>query len=386
MSAPPRDAASSALALVAGVALGPIAACTDDGPEEGEARLEVDGTALVERQDGERETVTDDSADIGTRRPGHPERGHRAPVACRGDTVLELRAGDDGRRRHGASSWAPSPCSRPGTCSSARPRASRCPRPRPASPSTAARRGFAALLTSRWPPTTPTCTLDSAGQERDIPALREMQVPALGLPPEAPRPLALRRRRRVGPALPRRGHRPRRAPRVAGRRLHAEPRRRRRPARRASTSRCCLASPTRWSSRSTSSTADRAPGETLVGAAIADLGRRGTFARAVGVGLRLPRRGRGLGPGRPRPGRGPRPAAGLRHRRGRVVARSPSDPTRPRRHAAPRPRAPCRPPRCRRRPPPDRRRRPPPPCRPPAGRTTDRVVCSVRCSDRSSIP
>jgi hypothetical protein len=31
--------------------------------------------------------------------------------------------------------------------------------------------------------------LDSAGQQRTIPALRQMQVPALGLPPEAPRPL-----------------------------------------------------------------------------------------------------------------------------------------------------------------------------------------------------
>jgi hypothetical protein len=32
--------------------------------------------------------------------------------------------------------------------------------------------------------------LDSAGQERTVPALREMRVPALGRPPQAPRPLA----------------------------------------------------------------------------------------------------------------------------------------------------------------------------------------------------
>ena len=41
----------------------PLAACSDDGPGEGEARLEVNGEALIERADGDRETI-DDSTDL----------------------------------------------------------------------------------------------------------------------------------------------------------------------------------------------------------------------------------------------------------------------------------------------------------------------------------
>ena len=53
-----------ALALVALLGAS-VASCSDDGPGEGEAQLEVDGTATVERADGDRETI-DDSTDLGS--------------------------------------------------------------------------------------------------------------------------------------------------------------------------------------------------------------------------------------------------------------------------------------------------------------------------------
>ena len=79
-------------AVVLVVLLGaPAAACSDDGPGEGEAHLEVDGKAIVERADGDRETV-DDSTDL--------ERGDRvtmdegvAVMQLQGGTTFELREG-----------------------------------------------------------------------------------------------------------------------------------------------------------------------------------------------------------------------------------------------------------------------------------------------------
>ena len=67
-ASPPMSRRWRALVLVALLGA-PVAACSDDGPGEGEARLEVDGQATVERADGDRETV-DDSTDLGERRPG----------------------------------------------------------------------------------------------------------------------------------------------------------------------------------------------------------------------------------------------------------------------------------------------------------------------------
>jgi hypothetical protein len=68
------------------------AACSDDGPGEGEARLEVDGTAVVERADGERETIEDDDTDLSqgdrvTMRSGF------AAMRLSGGTTFELRDG-----------------------------------------------------------------------------------------------------------------------------------------------------------------------------------------------------------------------------------------------------------------------------------------------------
>jgi hypothetical protein len=68
-----------------------VAACSDDGPGEGEAHLEVDGKAVVQRADGESEDV-DDSTDLG--------RGDRVEVTdgvalmrLKGGTTFELREG-----------------------------------------------------------------------------------------------------------------------------------------------------------------------------------------------------------------------------------------------------------------------------------------------------
>lgn len=67
------------------------AACSDDGPGAGEARLQVDGRALVERADGERETI-DDTTDIGRGDRVVMEDG-TATMRLEGGTTFELREG-----------------------------------------------------------------------------------------------------------------------------------------------------------------------------------------------------------------------------------------------------------------------------------------------------
>src|SRR5688500_20294480 len=80
-------------ALVAAIALAAFApaGCSDDGPGEGEARLEVDGKALVERRDGEREVI-DGSTDVGPGDRVEVTEGV-ATMALRGGSRFELRAG-----------------------------------------------------------------------------------------------------------------------------------------------------------------------------------------------------------------------------------------------------------------------------------------------------
>ena len=81
-----------ALAAVAGVlALAP-SACSDDGPDPGEARLEVDGEAVVERADGDRDVVTG-RTDVGPGDRVEVVEG-RAVMALAGGTRFELREGD----------------------------------------------------------------------------------------------------------------------------------------------------------------------------------------------------------------------------------------------------------------------------------------------------
>jgi hypothetical protein len=79
-----------AIGLIALVG-GSLAACSDDGPGEGEARLEVDGEALVERAGGDRETV-DDSTDLGEGDRVSMSTG-QAVMRLAGGTTFELREG-----------------------------------------------------------------------------------------------------------------------------------------------------------------------------------------------------------------------------------------------------------------------------------------------------
>jgi hypothetical protein len=172
-----------------GLALLAPAACSDDGPGAGEARLQVDGEAVVERADGDREVVTDGD-DLGegdrvTLTSGRGEllmadgvrlelregrTGDDAPTSVVVGAVPVLESGDllvtapdiAALEVDGTSVWVSEGAAR-------------------------LRRGFGMSVASY----DAAVLLDSAGQERDIPALRQMAVPDLGRPPSLERPLAV---------------------------------------------------------------------------------------------------------------------------------------------------------------------------------------------------
>ena len=80
-----------AVVALAALLLAP-AACSDDGPGQGEARLEViDGRVTIERADGDRETV-DDATNVGPGDRVAVEEG-AATMRMGGGAVLELREG-----------------------------------------------------------------------------------------------------------------------------------------------------------------------------------------------------------------------------------------------------------------------------------------------------
>jgi hypothetical protein len=175
------------LALATAVLVGPALACSDDEPEEGEGRLELadDGSAVVVRQDGDREEVDDDTevrtGDAVTLREG------TGRIELGGGTVLELRAGV-GDDEDTELVMGPQPLLEEGdllvettqrfvlaageTTLELRDGAARVSR----------------AIVLEVASYDADVHLDSAGQERDIPGLREMQVPAEGLPPDEPRP------------------------------------------------------------------------------------------------------------------------------------------------------------------------------------------------------
>jgi hypothetical protein len=174
------------LSLATAVLVAPVFACSDDDPEEGEGRLELeDGSALVVRQDGDREEIDDDTevatGDAVTLREGSGR------IELRGGTVLELRAGV-GDDVDTVLVMGPEPVLEEGdllvetttrfvlsageTSIELRDGAARVSR----------------AIVLEVASYDADVHLDSAGQERDIPGLREMQVPAEGLPPEEPRP------------------------------------------------------------------------------------------------------------------------------------------------------------------------------------------------------
>jgi hypothetical protein len=178
-----RRAAVVALAL----AVVAPAGCSDDGPGEGEARLEVDGRAVVERDGSEEAEVVDDSTTL--------RRGDRvevtdgvATMAMRGGTRLELRAGL-GDAAASRVEMASRPVLEAGDLLVA---ASDEPAEVEAAGTVVAvTDGAAQVSRSLGMGVTAydgAVRLDSAGQERPVAALREVRVPTLG-GPRAPRPL-----------------------------------------------------------------------------------------------------------------------------------------------------------------------------------------------------
>lgn len=173
------------VALAALGLLGIPAACSDDGPKEGEARLEVDGQATVERADGDRETV-----DGGT----NLRQGDRVSM-IEGVALMRLAGGTQLELRQGLASAADTVVvmgSRPvleagdllvttpdavgleadGTDVEVTEGAARLTR--------SFGMGVAAYDAD--------VSLDSAGVSAEVPALRQMVVPDLGRPPQLPRP------------------------------------------------------------------------------------------------------------------------------------------------------------------------------------------------------
>lgn len=176
-------------ALVALLALAVLApaGCSDDGPGEGEARLEVDGQARVERRDGDEEVI-DDSTNVG---PGdHVEVTEgTATMALRGGTRFELRAGvgDDGDTML---LMGDVPVLEAGDLLVSSPASTEV---EAAGTNVIVEAGSAQVTRSLGMGVSAydaAVQLDSAGQERTVPALREMRVPALGRPPQAPRPVS----------------------------------------------------------------------------------------------------------------------------------------------------------------------------------------------------
>jgi hypothetical protein len=256
------------------LSLAPIAACHDDEPKQGEAKLDLDGRAAVERQDGADETLTaDDRLRVGDRiRLVEGDAVLRLP----GGTTLELRSGR-GDADDTALVMGPKPVLQAGdllvvtdreltidvadtdvTVSEG-----------------AARLGRGVGLTAGS--YTADLHLDSAGAARDVGELRQLSVPSLGQPAASASPLVLDSadpwdRRFLGDAID------------LGRRLEA-------------VSNGFTASLAEGTSQTVAFFGrvlpglagepaftsdllerDRDAGETLVGAAIADLGQRGTFA------------------------------------------------------------------------------------------------------------
>lgn len=170
--------AVAAVALITLAALVPVA-CSDDGPGAGEARLQVDGEAFVERADGSGETVRDNT-DL---KPGDRVEmvEGTAVMALHGDTRFELREGHDDA--------APSrvlmgevPELEGGDLLVLAPDETSIE----AEDTLISLRGGAAKLSRSFGVSAAAydadIALDSAGELVEVPALRQVHVPALGLP------------------------------------------------------------------------------------------------------------------------------------------------------------------------------------------------------------
>lgn len=178
-----RRALFGALALAIVVPAG----CSDDEPGEGEARLEVEGRAVVER-DGDEHEVVDGGTNVG---PGDRVEvtDGVATMAMRGGSRLELRSGR-GDAGDSVLLMGEVPVLEAGDLLVSSPASTDV---ESAGTTLTIEEGSAQVTRAHGVAVAAyegTVNLDSAGQERTVPALRQMLVPRLGRPPQAPRPLA----------------------------------------------------------------------------------------------------------------------------------------------------------------------------------------------------
>jgi hypothetical protein len=182
-----RGRRAGALALAALVLVAPAASCSDDGPDEGEGRLELDedGAAVIVRQDGDREEVDDDTdlatGDEVTLRDG------AGRLELPGDTTLELRSGD-ADDADTVLVMGPRPELEEGDVLVESEGGFALTAGETTIEVTGGAARVSRAIVLEVASYSAAVHLDSAGEERDVAGLREMQLPAAGLPPERARP------------------------------------------------------------------------------------------------------------------------------------------------------------------------------------------------------
>jgi len=174
-----------AVALVALLGA-PAAACSDDGPGPGEARLEVDGQATVERADGDRETI-DGGTDLAGGDRVSMDEGV-AVMRLQGGTTYELRKGF-GTAADTTVLMADRPVLEAGDLLVTTPESAQLE----ADGTEVDVSEGAARVTRAFGMSVAAydadIDIDSAGVLADVPALRQMVVPDLGRPPGSWRPI-----------------------------------------------------------------------------------------------------------------------------------------------------------------------------------------------------
>ncbi|MEX2292344.1 MAG: hypothetical protein WD691_01050 [Acidimicrobiales bacterium] len=171
--------------VVAAAALAPVG-CSTNEPRAGEGRLEVNGQAIVDRESGAREVIGG-KTDLG---PGDRVelKDGVGTIALRDGVQLELRAGL-GDAPDSLVTMATTPVLEAGDLLVTAPEQSTIS---VAGSTLVVANGAAHVARSLGMVVAAyegAVHLDSAGIEREVPALREMHVPALGRPPRLPRPL-----------------------------------------------------------------------------------------------------------------------------------------------------------------------------------------------------
>jgi hypothetical protein len=183
---PRRVGRFAGLALVAAVGLGPVAACHDSGPKAGEAHFRVDGRAALLRQGGKREVVTK-GADVRVGDEVTMTKG-TGVLTLKGGATIELRS-----PLNGASAsqvvMGPRPVVKAGAVLVTAPDGLSLSADETDLRVTGGSAKVASSVALDVAAYDGDVSLDSGGQRRTVPALREMKVPAVGLPPEAPHPL-----------------------------------------------------------------------------------------------------------------------------------------------------------------------------------------------------